>query len=149
MPPVIVATGYEDTVRNRLGVTSGELPDSVINDRMVIDMAEAAIMRRVPRYNDITDVFDRLLLESAVINYVCYLLAPSMARRLEVEVTTIDTRWKKERVNWDAVAQKFLSDVESDLSGITTVEVVGLTDVPLGGIANWTNAEDRSRDRGI
>lgn len=116
-------TGYAGTIRSKLGVTAGELPDDVINQRVVIDLAESTILKRVPSYDDITDDTDALLLEGAILSYACYLLAPGMVRRLHTEVTTVDVRWKKDKVNWNDLAQTFLAEVESQLSQITSVVV--------------------------
>lgn len=121
--PVIALEGFENAVRNKLGVKPGELPNDVINSRLIVDLAENQIIKRVPAYTEIVDVRELLFLEGAVISYMCYLLAPSMPRRLNLEVTAIDTKWKKDKVNWLELAQLFLGEVDSQLSEITSVPV--------------------------
>lgn len=123
--PVILQTGYEDSVRLKLGVKPGELPNEVINDRLVLDLAENRIIKRVPDYMAITDFAEKLMLEGAVTSYICYLLAPSMSRRLNIEVTAIDVKWKKDKVKWSDLAQLFLAEVDAQLSDITSVVVDG------------------------
>lgn len=121
--PLILQPGYEDAVRAKLGVKPSELPDSDINQRVFVDVAEAYVIRRVPRYQEVTDPTDLLMLESAVISYICYLLAPSMARRVNRSVSTIDVRWEKDRVDWEQRAQEFLAECETALSSIQSVPV--------------------------
>ncbi|MGA4519203.1 hypothetical protein ACPA0F_18255 [Solibacillus silvestris] len=123
--PIILQPGYEESVRSKMGVKTGELPDEVINSRLIIDLAENQLAKRVPDHAAITDIGDKLLLEGAVISYMCYLLAPSMARRLNIEVTALDMKWKKDKVDWNELAHLFLSEVDAQLSGISSVVVDG------------------------
>lgn len=119
----ILQPGYEVAVRSKLGAKESELPDSEINQPLIKDLAEAVIAKRVPKFADITDAVDLLLLQNAVVSYICHLIAPSMARRVNQEVSTIDVKWKKDKVDWDERAQQFLADCETSLGQITTVEV--------------------------
>ena len=123
--PIILQEGYEESVRSKMGVKAGELPDEAINNRLIIDLAENQLIKRVPDYASITDTSDQLLLEGAIISYMCYLLAPSMSRRLNIEVTALDMKWKKDKVDWNELAHLYLSEVDAHLSGITTVIVDG------------------------
>lgn len=123
--PIILQTGYEEAVRAKLGVKTGELPDSVINQRLIVDLAEMTIKKRVPDFASITLPEELLVLEGAVISYMCYLLAPSMSRRLNQEVSTMDVKWKKGKVDWDELAILYLSEVETALTYITSVVVDG------------------------
>lgn len=123
--PIILQAGYEESVRSKLGVKTGELPNEVINNRLIIDLAENKIIKRVPDYASISDIGENLMLEGAIISYMCYLLAPSMSRRLNIEVTAIDMKWKKDKVRWDDLALLFLAEVDTQLSDITSVLVDG------------------------
>jgi hypothetical protein len=121
----ILTTGsFEAQVRAKLGVFDDELPDEDLNLPMVKDLAEAVVAKRVPNYASITDAVDLIYLQNATMSYICYLVAPSMPRRLNTEVSTLDTKWKKASVNWEMMAQKFLGDFEESLGEITTVEVI-------------------------
>lgn len=122
---LILTIGYETAIRSKLGAKKSELPDEEINQPLIVDLAEAVVTKRVPEYSSITDAVDLLLIQNAVVSYICYLIAPSMGRRVNQEVTTIDVKWKKEKVDWDERAQQFLADYENSLSQITTVEVDG------------------------
>lgn len=129
--PDILQVGYEDTIRSRLGVKASELPDSEINQRLIVDLAEATIKERVPGWASVTEVRDSLLLENAVVSYISFLLCPSMARRLNKKVATIDVKWEKDRVDWDERAQQFLAEVDTSLMDITSVEVATFGDSDL------------------
>lgn len=138
--PLILTTGYEDAVRSKLGIRAIDLPDSDINQPLILDLAENVVMKRVPACSTITDTLDLLYLQSAVVSYICYLLAPSMSRRLNIEVTTIDTKWKKEKVDWAKRAEEFLADFENSLSQITSVEVVGTENTTILMIAKASDS---------
>lgn len=129
---LILQTGYEDAIRTMLGVKETELPNSEINQPMILGMSEAQVIKRVPKYLEITDTVDTFLLQNAVMNYVCYLLCPGMVRRVNVEVTTIDVKWKKDRVDWSDRALQFLSDYELGLSKLTNVDPNGYDHLLMG-----------------
>jgi hypothetical protein len=120
---LIVQTGYEAAVRSKLGVKESELPDSEINQRLILDLAEAVVVKRVPNYASISDVADLIRLEAAVVSYVCYLLSRGMARRVNIQVQTIDVKWVKDKVDWTAMGEVYLAEMEQLLSEITSVEV--------------------------
>lgn len=119
----ILQTGFEDSVRAKLGVSDGELSSEIINQRLIAEMAEISISSKVPDWESITDPRELLLLESSVISYICYLLAPGMGRRLNLSVTTLDVTWKKDRVNWQALADMFMGESDLALLDIESVEV--------------------------
>ncbi|ATO48588.1 hypothetical protein P4V86_03510 [Brevibacillus laterosporus] len=120
---LILSEGYETSVRSKLGAKESELPNQEINQPLITDLAEAVITKRVPKYSEITDAVDLLLIKNAVVCYICYLVCPSMSRRVNQEVSTIDVKWKKDKVDWDERAQQFLADCENSLGQISTVEV--------------------------
>ena len=76
-------------------------------------------------YASITDEVELFYLEEAAINYICYKLCPSLPRRLNIEVKTLDTTWKKEKIDWAKLAEYFLGEFESALGNIESVEVAG------------------------
>lgn len=132
----ILQDGFEASVRTKLGVKATELPDEDINQRMILDLAEATVIKRVPDYQLISDVAEEIYLENAVLSYMCYLLCPGMARRVNLEVTTIDVKWKKDKVRWEDLAQQFLAEFENSLLEITSVDVSTGYDSTLFGIAH-------------
>ena len=121
----ILTTGeFEAQIRAKLGVFDDELPDEDLNMPLIKDLAEAVVAKRVPSYASISDNVDLLYLQNATVSYICFLVAPSMTRRLNTEVSTLDTKWKKDKVNWEEMAHKFMGEFEESLTNITTVEVV-------------------------
>ncbi len=124
--PVILTTpGYEKLVRSKLGAKENEIPNDDINQDLIIGIAEAAVIKKVPDFAVITSEMDKLYLKNAAIAYICYLLAPSMSRRVNIEVHTIDVKWKKDKVDWEQRAQEFISEFNDSLANISSVEVVG------------------------
>lgn len=118
--PKILSPGYENAVRVKLGLSIDDLPDSEINIPSIVDLAEATIIKKIPDYVNITDATDKLFLENAVINYICYLLCYGMSARFNVEVKLIDTAWKKQPPKWEDLANKFLEEAESSLNKISS-----------------------------
>ncbi|WP_426455301.1 hypothetical protein ACP26L_36395 (plasmid) [Paenibacillus sp. S-38] len=130
----ILQTGYEAAVRSMLGVKKAELPDEDINQRLILGMAEAQVIKRVPEYAVMTSEEELIYLETAVISYICYLLCPSMARRVNTEVSTIDVKWKKAAVNWADRAAEYLQQFENAMTVLVPESQTGYT-VTLMGIA--------------
>ncbi|GEM_PF-2358717 len=120
---LILEPGFENVVRSRLGVDADDLTDEELNQPLIVDLAEATIIRRVPAYESITDPLDLLYLQNAVISQICYILCPSMPKRLNLKISISDVKIEKEKVDWDMMAAKFLAEVESNLGSITTVPV--------------------------
>ncbi len=135
MPTSILQTGYEDSIRTRLGVKASDLPNTDINDRFIVGLAEAYIIKRVPNYATITDTTELLYLENAVVCYVCYLLLPSMPRRVKTQVQTLDVSWKIEKTDWEKLGADLLSDMELSLTKITSVTVDSATEIVIMDIA--------------
>lgn len=140
--PKILPAGYEDAIRSKLGVKVAELPNLDINQRVIVDLAESIVIKRVPMYAAITDEIDKIHLENAVLSQVCALLCPGLTRRLNIEVKTIDVAWKKDKVRWDEMAQRFLADYENALTQITTVEVISGADGILFALIKGPSATD-------
>jgi hypothetical protein len=140
MPSTILPSGYEDSIRTRLGVRSAELPDEAINDRFILNIAETYITKRVPDYLSISSDSDQLYFENAIICYICHLLCPSMPRRVKTQVQTLDVGWKTEKVDWVSLAQEFLDDMENSLTQLTTVTVDSTTAIIIMDIAKRTDA---------
>lgn len=121
---ILTIGAFEAQVRAKLGVYDDELSDVDLNMPLIKDLAEAVVAKRVPNYASITDAIDTLYLQNATVAYICYLVAPSMPRRLNTEVSTLDTKWKKDKVNWEEMALRFLAEFEESLQSMTTVEVI-------------------------
>jgi hypothetical protein len=132
----ILAEGYASAVRSRLGVDESDLSDEDITKTAFSRIAELQISKKVPEYKSITDEADLFYLEEAALNYVCYLLCPIMALKVNVEVKTLDTAWKKAKVDWDALADMFLTRYLLAVESIETVEVVTYSSTIVGLISH-------------
>lgn len=120
----ILQEGFEDSVRTKMGVKSSELKTEDINDKFVAGLAENVVIKRVPDYESIVDPVDLMFLESAVIYYICYLLAPTMPNKIKYKVSTIEVKWEKLKTDWEKRAEEFLIAFEEALSQIESVSVV-------------------------
>lgn len=119
----ILEPGFEDAVRIKLGVDIDDLPNEDINNKFVAELAEAKIKRRVPNFKEITDPEELMYLQNAVISQICAILCPSMARRLNLKIAISDVRIDKDKVDWEEMRQKFLTEVEESLTQIQSVSV--------------------------
>ncbi|MEM0173397.1 MAG: hypothetical protein QXI16_02705, partial [Sulfolobaceae archaeon] len=100
-----------------------DLPNEDINNKFVAELAEAKIKRRVPNFKEITDPEELMYLQNAVISQICAILCPSMARRLNLKIAISDVRIDKDKVDWEEMRQKFLTEVEESLTQIQSVSV--------------------------
>lgn len=119
----ILQEGFEDSVRTKMGVKSSELKTEDINDKFIATLAENIVIKRVPEYEQIKEPVDLMFLESAVINYICYLLAPTMPNKTKYKVSTIEVKWEKLKTDWEKRAEEFLISFEDALSHIESVNV--------------------------
>jgi hypothetical protein len=78
---ILTAEGWQERVRDKLGVNSAYLPDSAIEQPDIIDVAEAIVIKIIPNYATLTDS-DRTFLEAATVCQCCVLICPSMPSRL-------------------------------------------------------------------
>lgn len=129
----ILLEGFEDVVRGKFGIDADDLPNEELNRPLVKGLAEAKIIKRVPTYASITELLDSLYIQEAVINQICASLCISMPKRLNLKVAISDVRIEKEKVDWAQWEQKFLSNVEDNLSSITSVDVLSLSTVEGAG----------------
>ena len=121
----ILSVGYEAVIRSRFGIDEDDLLDTEINQPLIYGLAEATIIKRVPDYASIVDPLEKLYLENAVVNQICAILCPSMARRLNLKIAISDVKIEKEKVDWDLKKAMFLAEVDANLNEIKTVPVDG------------------------
>jgi hypothetical protein len=120
---ILTDSTYYDSVRRRLGVTTTVVSNDDIDDEMILGLAEIEVIRLVPDYLSIEDESDLLYLRSSVITYIAYLLCPLCAAKSKIEVKTIDTSWKKDKVDWEQLCENLYSDFLKYLNKITTLSV--------------------------
>jgi hypothetical protein len=136
---LFLTPGYETVVRGKLGLDDIDLTDADINNARFPSIAEAVVAKRVPAYSSITDTVELFYLEEAAINYICYLICPTLPRKLNIEVKTLDTTWKKEKIDWEKLANHFLTEFDKAIGNIESVEIVGSSPVISGIISNDYN----------
>jgi hypothetical protein len=136
----VLHANYKGIARARFSVTTDDLSDDDIENSMTAELADIYIKKRVPEYASITDASDLLFMQMAAVSYMCYLLCPSMPGRVNIEVSTLDVKWKKEKMDWKGLEQKFLAEAESFLSKIETVTVTEYAQSPI--ISVITNAQN-------
>jgi len=125
---ILTAEGWQDRVRNRLGVDEAYLTDIDIAQPDIVSVAEANIIDQVPDYADLTGN-KRTWLEAATICECAALLCPSMAARLPVsEEGPHFTR--EVAVDWDKKRQEFEVERDNYIS-----RIVDLIDVPHFGLS--------------
>lgn len=123
--PKILKPGFEQDVRAKLAVKPSELPDDVINQPSILGIAEAMIVRKLGGdISGYTEPEQLLLLESATIALICQRLCPTMPNRLKTDVTTLDVKWKRGKVDWEGLADSLMAEVEElvaelDMEGYT------------------------------
>jgi hypothetical protein len=55
----------------------------------------------------------------------------SMPGRVNTEVATLDVKWKKDKIDWKRLEQKFLIETEDFLGKIDSVEVTEVAQAPI------------------
>ena len=127
----IIPYNYKDIARSRFSVTVDELSNNDIEDSMTAELADVYIKKRVPEYASVTDEADLLYMQMAAVSYMCHLLCPSMPNRVNIEVTSLDIKWKRDKMDWKGLEQKFLNEMEAFLGRIETVTVTEPTYAPI------------------
>ena len=99
---ILTGVGWQERVRDKLGVKEAYLPDASIDQPDIIGVAEANIIETRPDYESL-EGFERIWLESATVCECAVLLCPSMPARLPARTqgphTTIgiEVDWEKKR----------------------------------------------------
>jgi hypothetical protein len=125
---ILIATGWEQRVRDKLGVDTAYLPDAAVQQPDIVTVAEANIIDQAPDYATLTGS-KRTWLEAATVCECAVLLCPSMAARLPAsEQGPHFTR--DVAVDWDKKRQEL--EVERD--GYIA-KIVDLVAVPHFGLS--------------
>lgn len=125
---ILIATGWEQRVRDKLGADAAYLPDAAIQQPDIITVAEANITEQVPGYAALTDS-KRTWLEAAAVCECAALLCPSMAARLPAReqgphfTREVATDWDKKRQELEAERDGYIA------------RIVGLVAVPHFGLS--------------
>lgn len=79
---ILTKDGWQDRIRDKMGVDEVYLPNSTIEQPDIIDIAETSVINRIPGYKEIDSDTSKLLLENAVVIKSCILLCTGMEARL-------------------------------------------------------------------
>lgn len=119
---ILKEVGWQQRIRDKMGVDDAYLPDSSIEQPDIISVAEANIISLIPGYENIAIGGDsRVYLETAVVLECCILLSPSMSARLP----------KKEGgphashelyINWDNKKAEFQEERDSYIGKLFELE---------------------------
>lgn len=118
---ILTAEGWQDRVRNRLGVDEAYLTDADIVQPDIITVAEANIIEQIPGYADLTGS-KRTWLEAATVCECAALLCPSMDARLPArEQGPYFTR--KVAVDWDEKRQELTTERDGYIGRVVATPV--------------------------
>lgn len=124
---IIKPYNYQEICLVRLGLDREEFTEEDFLNARADNLAEITIKKRIPTVLSIIDEVDEFYVQEAFINYMCYLLCPSLQRKLLTSGAGIDIKWAKDKVNWESKAQEYLGMYESNISNITSVSVTTIT----------------------
>lgn len=109
---ILTEAGYEQRIRDKLGLLEPYLPDSVINQPDYITVAEANIIAQIPDYSGL-DGDVKTYLEAAVVCELACLICPSLPARLPQKETGPHEGHELDNIDWD----KKKSDLEAERDG--------------------------------
>jgi len=122
------ATGYQDAVRELLGVSAQVLPNTAIDRENVITLAELMIIRQVPNYQAILDAAgdDATYLRSATLAQIAANCCPGLKAKFKTsEQSETGFKYTKEAVDWDKKKVVMEAMAQEYIGMISTVEAVG------------------------
>ncbi len=114
---ILIENGWQQRIRDKLGVDISYLPDSVIEQPDYITIAESKIIKSIPDYENLADD-EKIFLEAAVVCECARLLCPTMKTRLPV--VEQGPAFKVElSTDWDKMALDLLEEVQINLGNIS------------------------------
>lgn len=135
MNRILTEIGYQEAVRELLGVSIQTLPDTAIDRENIITLSEAAIIRQVPDYADILteDSDNAVYLRSATVAQVAAKCCPGLEAKFKTsEQSETGFKYTKNAVDWlskksemETLAQEYISmistvaEVQHPLAGLT------------------------------
>lgn len=108
---ILTAEGWQQRIRDKMGVFDSYLPDSAIEQPDIIGVAEANVIAQIPDY-DTLGGDTKTYLESAVVCECCVLLCPSMQARLPIQEQGPGTTHRL-YVDWDKKQAQYMSERDS------------------------------------
>lgn len=113
---ILVDTGWQQRIRDKLGLLEPYLPDSVIEQPENITVAEANIIAQLPDYGGLEDDA-KVYLEAAVVCECAALICPSLSSRLPTKETgpheshELDMDWTEKQKIFEVERDGFIGRV--------------------------------------
>jgi hypothetical protein len=127
---ILTSSGYQEAIRELLGVTAQTLPDTAIDRENIITLAEAAIIRQVPTYADIitADGDDAVYLRAAATAQVAANCCPGLAAKFKTsEQSETGFKYTKNAIDWSAKRAEMEAIAQGYIGIISTVSAAGQT----------------------
>lgn len=115
---ILKAEGWQQRIRDKMGVEEAYLSDSTLSQPEVITVAEANIIAQIPDYENLQDD-KKVYLEAAVVCECAVLLCSSMSARLpkreqgphETHEVAID--WDKKKADFATERDEYIGKILS------------------------------------
>jgi len=118
---ILMADGWEQRIRDKIGVLDSYLPDSAIQQPDVIDVAEANIIEQVPNYAELES--EALTwLEAATVCECAVLLCIGMAVRLPKSSQGPHAKYEI-GVNWGKKKEELRAERDSLLARVLSLPI--------------------------
>lgn len=143
---ILTGITYYSEIRGRLGVSVTDLPDTDIDARSVMSIAENKVIESVPDYATLTGI-DSDYVYTAAICMVAAILAPSMAIRMKKSKKDFDSGFENQTINWGNRSIELIDDCYESIGLISTQNI--FTNVSLFGLAGPTRANAPKYPPGI
>lgn len=147
---ILTIEGYQDAIRELLGVTVLMLPDTAIDRENIITIAESAVIKQVPNYAeiiaDIENSDDAVYLRSAVISQVAARCCPGLEAKFKTsEQSETGYNYKKENVDWTKKKVEFEAQATEYIGMISSIELQSVDYSPnLAGLTGPTRSASNS-----
>lgn len=134
---ILTGTGYQEAVRELLGVTAQILPDTTIDRENIITLAEAAIIRQIPTYQAIITAAgdDAVYLRSATTAQVAAKCCPGLEAKFKTseqsetgfKYTKNAVDWSKKKAEMEALSREYIGIISTVITAPTLAGVTGPT----------------------
>lgn len=116
---ILTTDGWEQRIRDKIGVDIAYLPDSAVQQPECVSVAEANIITQIPDYSSLTGD-DKVYLEAAVVCECANLLCPSMPTRLPIKEQG-PSETHELNIDWNKNKKSFIEERDNFISKISTV----------------------------
>jgi hypothetical protein len=113
---ILKAEGWQQRIRDKMGVDAAYLSDSTLSQPDIITVAEANIIAQIPDYAGLADD-KKVYLEAAVVCECASLLCPSMSARLPKkeqgphETHELEIDWNKKQTEFEVERDGYVGKI--------------------------------------